>query len=84
MREQSSDISQRVAIQCAVGKRADELRFSIDPADMPQTACERTTRLAASLGCIAATDDDERDHYLVEHAADVLIWLEDRAREQAA
>ena len=79
----SDDLAQRVAIQNAVAHTADHHQRAYDPATMPATPEEWVTRLTASLGCIAAVDSDELEHYLIAHAAEVLLWLETRARETA-
>ncbi len=79
-----TDRSHRAALQAAIAQRADELRNAIDPPLMPQTPCEWITRLAMSLGCIAAAAPDDVEDYLVEHGADLLLWHEDLERERRA
>jgi hypothetical protein len=75
----------RVAAFTAAGRRADELRHAIDPAAMPATTCEWTTRLVGSLGCIASSmTDDDLEASLVDLLADALLWAEDLERERRA
>lgn len=74
----------RVAIQHEITRRADEMRRALDPAVMPQTHDEWTARLVGSLGCVAcAAELGEAEHYVIEHAAAAVLWLEQMAREAA-
>jgi hypothetical protein len=78
------DTARSVAIQHEITRRADEIRRSLDPAVMPQTQDEWTARLVGSLGCVAcAADHGEVQHYVIEHAATVVLWLENLEREAA-
>ncbi len=71
------DHSGRVALFHAAASRADELPESIDPAVMPATTCEWTTRLVTSLGCIAcSTPGTDLEACIVEHGAWLLLWAE--------
>ncbi len=87
----SDDIARRAALLHAIAARADDLLHATDPPLQPQTTADRVTRLAASLGSVAATErdtlyaaPDELERHLLEHAADVLLWVEQLAREAAA
>ena len=80
----TNTLARTVAVQHEIARRADEIRRAMDPSIMPQTPDEWTARLVGSLGCIAcAIEHRELEHYVIEHAATLMVWLEDMAREAA-
>jgi hypothetical protein len=79
------DHSGRVAVFHAAGRRADELRHSIDPPLQPRTHAEHVTALAASLGDLATCDGDiHLESGVVELIAGCLLWTDDLERERRA
>ena len=78
------EAARSIALQHEITRRANEMRDAIDPAVMPQTHDEWTARLVGSLGCVAcAVELGEAEHYVIEHAAATVLWLEQMGREAA-
>jgi hypothetical protein len=81
----TADIAARVSILHSIARRADERLTASDPACQPHTPAEHVAELVGSLGCVPfAETDEERTEYLADHAAIVLLWLEQIERDRRA
>ncbi len=79
------DICERICLHHRIDGRADRLRFEHGPAERHDV--DRIAHLVDDLGDVAGdvkfNGGLDLDHALVRLAAEVQIWLEDRAREAA-